>query len=115
MVDQLVSALGKYRYLVGSEADLQNGVEIALKGAGVTFERERVLGRDRVDFFAQGVAIELKVDGSLSDVTRQIHRYAQHPEVTAVLLVTTRVLHDRMPATMCEKPVRVLRVAGRTI
>lgn len=115
MIDQLVSALGKYRYLVGSEAELQNAVAIALKDAGVVFDRERGLGRDRVDFFAQGVAIELKIDGSLSDVTRQLHRYAQHPEVTAVLLVTTRMLHDRMPREMCGKRLRVLRVAGGTI
>lgn len=108
MIDTISGVLRAHRFRFSSELQLQDGIENALRADGVVFERERQLGHDRVDFFAGGVALEVKVDGSLSAVTRQLHKYAQHPDVSAVVLATTRMLHDRMPAEMCGKPVRVV-------
>jgi hypothetical protein len=62
---------------------------------------------DRVDFFYGGVAIEVKVDGSTSEVTAQLQRYALHPSVREILLVTTRSRHT-VPAELGGKPVTVL-------
>jgi hypothetical protein len=42
------------------------------------------------------VAIEIKIDGSCSEVTRQIHRYSQHPDVEEILLITTCAKHLRI-------------------
>jgi hypothetical protein len=104
--------LGSARFRYSGEIELQNGIEQLFTQRQLTFERERALGPDRVDFFAHGVAIEVKIDGSLSEVTRQLHRYAQHPDVTAIVLVTTRARHNAMPAAMNEKPVDVIHLLG---
>lgn len=82
-----------------------------LSQAGIEHRREVFLTpKDRPDFMVEGVAIELKVDGSAPEVTRQLMRYVQHPYVTGVVLVTTRQRHMCMPPTMQGKPVRCLFV-----
>jgi hypothetical protein len=84
---------------------------LVLSQAGIEHQREVSLTpKDRPDFMVGGVAIELKVDGSAPEVTRQLMRYVQHPDVTGVVLVTTRQRHMCMPATMQGKPVRCLFV-----
>lgn len=92
------------------EADLQAAVEGALRDDGLQFEREVELSaRSRVDFLvSRGVAVELKTDGSLTEVTRQLHRYALHDDVSAVVLVTTRMRHRAVPAKMGGKPCQVV-------
>lgn len=76
-------------------------------------EREYVLPEGRLDIYvpSKRVAIEVKVDGSLADLTRQIHRYSESDEVGAILVVTTRSAH-RMAAAqrMNGKPVAVLHL-----
>jgi hypothetical protein len=112
MIDTIARALRSHRFRCDSEADLQEGISRVLTEAGLPHRREHHLGPDRVDFFLAGIALEVKIDGSLSAVTRQLHRYAQHPDVHSVLLVTTRALHDRMPVAMCGKPVAVIHLEG---
>lgn len=113
-MDRIVAALRAHRYRFSNEKELQDGLEQVLEKAGVRFEREaRIAPGDVPDFMLEdGLAIEVKVDGSISAVTRQLHRYAQHPRVNAVLLVTSRLAHDRMPPFMNGKPVRVLALLG---
>lgn len=110
-LDQLVKILRAYRFRFRNEVELQDGVGRVLEQEGIPFERERPLGKDRVDYFADGIAIEIKIDGSLSQVTRQIHRYSEHSDVRAVLLVTCKMQHDRMPDDMMGKPVWVVVVS----
>jgi hypothetical protein len=111
-LDKIVAALRSYRFRFRDEAELQAGIARVLEQEAIAFERERPLGRDRVDFFASGTAIEIKVDGSLAQVTRQMFRYSEHPDVLEVLLVTCRMLHDKMPAQMSDKDVRVVVVSS---
>lgn len=111
-LDKVIAALRSYKFRFRNEAELQNGIARVLEQEGISFERERPLGRDRVDFFAAGIAIEIKIDSSLAEVTRQLHRYSQHPDVLEVLLVTCRMLHDRMPDKMSDKDVKVVVVSS---
>jgi hypothetical protein len=104
--------LGSARFRYTSELELQDGIAELFTARGIAFERERQLGPDRVDFFIAGIAIEVKIEGSLSDVTRQLHRYSEHPDVTGVVLVTTRARHNAMPNLMTAKPVDVIHLLG---
>lgn len=109
-VESLVTLLRCHQFQFASELELQDGIAQVLAGAPA-FEgtsREHRLGKDRVDFFWSGVAIEVKVGGSLSAVVRQLYRYARSPDVCSIVLVTSRVMHARMPDHMCDKPVRVV-------
>lgn len=64
---------------------------------------------DRPDFWYpdQGVAVELKTNGGLSPLTRQVLRYACLPAVKGVAVVTPLRRLCALPATMANVPVRV--------
>ncbi len=107
-------ALRNYRYSFVEEKKLQAGVELALLEQGYAFQREfRLSTHDIVDFLVEpGIALEVKIAGGLSAVTRQIHRYAQHDQVAALVLVTTWARHGDLPDTLNGKPVRVVMLLG---
>ena len=101
----------RFRYV--RESDLHEGIAETLKGAGIFFEREKHLSDEgRVDFGCPPVAVEVKVDGALSAVTRQLMRYADLTVVEAVVLVTTKMRHRNMPAAMRGKPLRVVYLSS---
>lgn len=59
---------------------------------------------DRVDFYIEGVAIEVKMNRARpADIVRQINRYADAPEVSAVIVATNRAL--QLPGKIKGKPV----------
>jgi len=110
----LVEALIRsYRFRFSCEKDLQAGLEKLLSGS-FEYEREVSLGEHgTIDFMIEpGLGLEVKTDGSLSQVTRQLHRYAQNEKVKALMLVTSRSQHDRMPAEMNGKQVYVVPLIG---
>ncbi len=113
MSEAVLLKLSGYRFRARDEAVLQAGVAAALEAEGIEFVREHRLGpHDRPDFWLpeSGTALEVKVAGSLMDVTRQAQRYAEHEEVKDVLIVTTRSVHLGVAVTLAGKPVRVLRI-----
>jgi hypothetical protein len=115
MIDKILNALRSTRFRFTSEAELQEGISQALTAAGILHKTEVILGpRDRVDFWIDvGIALEVKVDGSLSLVTRQLHRYAQYERVNEIILVTSRRLHDHLPTMfMNGKRIHVIVVRG---
>ncbi len=84
-----------------------------LAGNDVAFEREhRLSASDRPDFFIDGVAIEVKVVGSVPVVTRQLQRYARHESVSDVLLVTAKRAHMQCEGSLQGKPVKVVVIGG---
>lgn len=112
MLEKVIAALEGNRFRFTTEADLQEGIAGALVTEDLWFVREHVLGpHDRVDFWVgASIALEVKIDGSLSEITRQVHRYAQHADVKAIVLATSRRLHDHLPDEISGKPVRVVVV-----
>ncbi|WP_053235947.1 hypothetical protein [Sandaracinus amylolyticus] len=114
--ERVTTALRSRAFLAANEHELHEGIESALRYDGVEFEREvRLDARSRVDFLTDdGVAIEVKVDGAVGEVARQLERYARSPRVTSVVLVTTRARHLtlRSFATMADKPLAVVWLGG---
>jgi hypothetical protein len=109
--DQVLQALRAYRYPVSTERDLQHAVERVLQQHFVRYEREFVFDRDsRPDFYLPDfrAALELKVDGSTMEVTRQLYRYAGDERVDELVLMTSRYTHARVPHEMRGKTVRVI-------
>jgi hypothetical protein len=107
--ERLLDLLTTYRYLIGSETGLQRGLERVLTDHAIEFVREHNLGADygRIDFYLpqDKYGIELKVKGSRSEVLRQLHRYAQSPDISALILITGRARLAFAPITICDKPV----------
>jgi len=109
-LDSLVYFLRNYRYRYIRESQLQEGVEhvFGLR-ADLSFQREHALSpRDRPDFWfpAEGVAVELKTEGSITPLTRQLHRYALLPEVKGLCLVTPVRRLCALPEALAGVPLR---------
>lgn len=106
----------KFRF--SSEKDLQDGLEKLFLMKPFIYSREVDLGvESRIDFLldedtSMPLGIEVKVDGSLSAVTRQLHRYAQSPKIGQLMLVTSKMQHDHMPREMNGKQIYVVHLGG---
>jgi hypothetical protein len=104
--------LGGVRFRFTDEAELQRGIAEALTEWKP--EREVVLGpKDRIDFLLWGVGIEIKVKGGISKLTRQLHRYAQHERINALVLVTSREQYRlQLPPELNGKRLHVVSLMG---
>lgn len=104
-------ALSSYRYSFQSETELQEGIEKVLIPL-IEYKREYSLGEaGRPDFFLPsiGVAIEVKIKFSRSEVLRQLHRYAKCEQIKSLILVTSRSCHG-VPEYLNSKRVYALNV-----
>jgi len=93
------------------EDDLQHALQgVLLDAFPDATAREHVLsdGRSRIDFLIRpDVGIEVKIKGSLADVTRQLDRYATCPEIHELILITTRATHHRIPRELGARRIPV--------
>ncbi|OZD48615.1 hypothetical protein CH252_18990 [Rhodococcus sp. 06-1477-1B] len=120
------------RLTYNTEADLQlalDGVLTREKDLGhpiVQFDREhRLDGHNRIDFLVTlrnglnrphaHIGIEVKINGPLAAVQRQLERYAQFPSIDELLLVTNRAHHHGIPYTIYGKPVVLCSLIGAAL
>jgi len=103
----IVNLVLKTKFSFGNELDVQDGLAELFTRNRVPFEREVVLSpADRIDFLLEnGLGVEVKIDRSLTSVTRQLFRYAKDDRIQSLLLVTSRVRLLNMPSMLCGKPV----------
>lgn len=104
--------LAGYRLPVSNEAAMQVAIAAAFEESGMPHRREVTREADRIDFVVEGVGVECKVQGSVTEVTRQLERYALWTDLTDLLLVTTVGKHLDVPRLMNGKTVRVHIVRG---
>lgn len=84
----------------------------------VTVQPEHALSAgDRIDYFLPqyGIGIEVKVKGSPLQVGRQLERYASHPQIKHLVLITTRYTHGGLAGALdglVSTPVTVIRLQG---
>lgn len=107
---ELVRILLEGRYhSTQDELRLQDEMDEFLTQSGIAHEREvRLSATDRLDFLVGSVAVEVKVKGSPHAVIRQLLRYAEHEQVTELVLFTTRS-QLVVPKTLGGKPALVAR------
>jgi len=109
-LDQVSSAIRGHRFRYSDEEDLQEGIAAVLTAAGLDVQREVILDeRDRIDLLVGSVGIEVKVAGSAEDALRQLVRYAQHPEIEQLVLVTSQ--YQRLPKVAGGKPLTTISLA----
>lgn len=111
LVPEIVKALKAYRFNYSSEKELQEGVELALLGAMIPFEREKILGNDfgTIDFLVDGrIGIEIKTQGSPTMVARQLLRYFECGNISELILLTGRSRLGWLPATILGKKLTVV-------
>lgn len=113
---RLAAAVLSHAYRWSNEAELQAALLPVLTfpdaGAREVTREAKLSARDRIDFVVGDLGVEVKVDGSLAQVTRQLYRYAQVEALAGVLLVTTRACHLAVPRELNGKPIVVARLIG---
>ena len=127
LIDQLVEEIKGYRFSFIDEDELQMGVERVLQHVNAPYTREyRLSDKDRLDFFVpidygfdeglelapEGIAIEVKINGTLTDLTMQVHRYMQSEVVLGTIVVTPKMKLIRLPAEINDKPVGIAHLAS---
>lgn len=111
--EAIADVLRGVRFSYSSEDQLQRGIASAFNRAGLVFRREvKLSDADRIDFLVGSTGVEVKVTGSVDNVTRQLARYAAHDSVRELVLVTTVARHDTIPRVIAGVSVRVAFVRG---
>lgn len=111
-VRSVVQALKSVNFRFTSEAELQQGIARVLTEQALAFEREVKLAKaDRIDFLIGAVGIEVKVDGSISALTRQLFRYAQHERVGALIVVSSLRRLANLPYVINNKAISTVLVS----
>lgn len=101
------------RFTWANEKQLQDGIAMVLAPTGLAVSREhRLSDRDCIDFLVESVGVEVKIKGSVTQVQAQLERYAEHAEVTELVLVTGRTQLTAMPRKLNGKPLTVLPLLG---
>lgn len=93
---------------------MQREAAKVLVESGMTAVREHYLSPVAiVDILVDGcVAVECKIQGSPSEVLRQLRRYAVFPQVTGLVLLTAKVsVSALVPTELCGKRVVVIPTA----
>jgi hypothetical protein len=99
-----------------TEDDLQAAIATALAEAGLHPQREVILDRaNRIDLTVDHVGIEVKIDGTWANVIRQLTRYAHHPDIDHLILVTTRTRHHKIPTALAGVPVHLVSLIGAAL
>jgi len=94
------------------EYAIQDLIESGLKSLGMTVVREYKLGRGRVDFFVEGVIVEVKSGKPNSKLLRkQIERYASFDVVREVIVVVERNVFS-LPNVVNDKPVSYVSLSA---
>lgn len=108
MVQALSALLARARLNLATEALLKKDMAVLFaKHLGVIFAEEYPLDpKSRLDFFLDGIAIEVKIKGSAKAIYRQCERYCGFDEVKTLILVTNRPMG--FPEELCGKPCYVI-------
>jgi hypothetical protein len=125
MIEKIKTLVRAHRFTFQSERELQDQFAQMLIVGGVPFQREFILTKkDRPDFWVEhpveiqkgpiikpvsefvvlGLAVEIKMGGSVRSHLRQLRRYAEHHLVEQVVLVSTRHGQADVPPTLNGKP-----------
>ncbi len=115
----LSAHISRYTFNFRDELELHGLLEQAMRDDGWHVEREVKLGeKDRIDFVVQRVVdgkpsgvevgVEVKVKASLAHVERQLRRYATHPRLAGILVISCSVQLTRLPSFIAGKPVHVV-------
>ncbi len=109
LAEAIVTLLTRNHYRYSDETQLQHQIAQLLGGHGHTVSREVVLDRrSRIDLVVDSrIGLEIKVDGPVADVARQLQRYASTGSLRALVLATTCARHMQLPERVGGLPILV--------
>ena len=107
----ILQVLSGQRFDLSSEKALQIEIKERLFETGVLAEKEyRLSIKDIPDFFCDGIAVEVKIKGSATEIFKQCQRYCEFDQVKELLLITNRSMG--FPKEINGKPCYVLNLGN---
>ena len=107
--EAVADRIAAHRFAYTCERDLQDALAVLFPEAC----REVRLGAAGViDLVVGRVGVEVKVDGSMPAVARQVDRYARSGLLDAVVVVTNRAKHRAVAGVVTAVPVTVVHVGA---
>lgn len=110
--ESICKLLSGYKFNFNDERALQDGIETVLVTGNFEFKRElHISKKDRPDFvLANGIAIEIKVQGTQSQFLRQASRYLLDQQISELILIGTPYWINNIPPSLHGKPISKLRL-----
>lgn len=109
---EITALLRKHSYPVATEERLQFEIAAVLTRDGIPFEREyRLDPQNRIDFFCDGVGIEVKTRHPRRKTYMQMRRYTANKKIKSLILITGTFMG--LPEEINGKPVYMVSL-GRT-
>lgn len=99
-LETIVHKLQSYKFPLQDEKILQREIATILP----EFKREYVFDKkSTIDFFHEGIGIEIKIKGSRREIYSQLLRYCQFEKLKVLILVTNRAmgLMNKINETPC--------------
>jgi hypothetical protein len=105
--------LKRSRVDTSNEENVHSAIAKLLSTASIPFEHEaRLTSRERIDFLIGRVGVEVKIDGSRAALERQLRRYAAHPGVDELVVVSSKTQLSGVPRSIDGKPVTTFVLWG---
>lgn len=112
-VDDLAEDIRKYRFTFNNEKELQDQLAECFKEQRWQFTREVRLDGDPIDFLFGTIGVEVKIGGSINGHLYQLKRYANHPKLTAIILIATKPFC--VPETLSGKPCHCINLGHQLL
>lgn len=105
---EIINELNKYSFQITEEKLLQNDLFNVLKKFNVHKEH-RLDEKSTIDFFVDGIGIEVKIKGQRVAIYKQCERYCQHIDIKVLILVTKRFMG--FPKNIKDKPAYLVHLS----
>lgn len=90
-LENIINVLKSYSFRVTNEKKLQEDIDFVFKENNLDIIKEFKLDNESiVDFFKDGIAIEIKIKGSAKKIYKQCERYCKNNLVNTLILVSTK-------------------------
>lgn len=113
-IAEILGNISLHQYHHSRERGLQDGIEQVLRRLGLDVRREHPLGdAGTIDFYLPEVRLGIEVKsgrtgGGPSKVAQQLARYAEHPDIAELAIVSTRASLRLLPHVLCGKPLNAV-------
>lgn len=112
--EEIITVLDQHRFRGMTEEHFQDAIDAILTDSDAEYLREeRLSPRDRIDFLVGETGIEVKINGSPSEIIRQLGRYAASERIATLILASSRIrLIQDIPTTIHGVPVHAIALRG---
>lgn len=105
---EIISILAGKKFSLHSEKELQRELFQALSTKTHTIAEYPLDKQNIIDFYCEGIGIEVKIKGNRKNILKQCQRYCEFSDIKSLVLVTNRAMG--LPASINNKPCAIVNL-----